>query len=157
MLKQLLAPWRISFILKKKEKGCVFCKIAKNPLNDRKNYVLKRNKNTFVVLNLYPYNNGHIMIVPYKHASLLSSLNFETLSELMVETDYWVKRIQEVMKPDGFNIGMNLGKAAGAGIADHLHLHIVPRWIGDANFMPVVGEIKVIPESLDSVYQRLIK
>jgi ATP adenylyltransferase len=151
------APWRIGYILGKKEKGCVFCRIAKETKKDGKNFVLRRGKRTFTILNLYPYNNGHLMVIPYQHTSDLSDLDAATTAEMMEEIKYWTTRMKPVMKTDGFNVGMNLGRGAGAGIAEHLHCHIVPRWIGDSNFMPVIGDVKVLPISLKAMYKTLRK
>lgn len=155
MPRYITAPWRIGYILGKKPRGCVFCRIAKDPRRDAENFVLRRGSRTFTLLNLYPYNNGHLMVVPYKHTADLGRLDAETLSEMMRETVFWTAAMAKALRTDGFNIGMNLGRGAGAGIADHLHLHIVPRWIGDANFMPVLGDTKVLPVSLEETYRRL--
>ncbi|MBC7189496.1 HIT domain-containing protein [Candidatus Aerophobetes bacterium] len=151
----LWAPWRLKYILKSgKEKGCIFCQKPREN-KDRDNYILLRGENCFVILNAFPYNNGHLLIVPYRHISSVEELNPEESKELMELTGKMVAVLRKVMRPDGFNIGINLGRAAGAGIEDHLHIHIVPRWVGDCNFMPVLSETKVIPEALDKTYEKL--
>ena len=153
-MKKLFAPWRIGYILGKKEKGCVFCRMA-GENKDKENFILRRGKTVFSVLNLYPYNNGHLMVVPYRHVADLSLLTEEERKELMEEAGRCAEKLKETMRTDGFNIGMNIGRAAGAGIADHLHFHVVPRWVGDENFMTTVGDVKVIPEGLQDVYKKL--
>jgi len=155
-LKVLYAPWRIGYILSKKMKGCLFCKLIKQK-KDKKNLILERKRYCFVILNRYPYNNGHLMIVPYKHVSELEKLDSATLLEMNKAAQEYVNKMKKVMKTVGFNIGINIGKIAGAGIDDHLHMHLVPRWAGDNNFMPVIGKTKVISESFESVYDKLKK
>ena len=140
----------------KKNQGCVFCqKLAEDPEHDRENYVLLRARYTFAVLNLYPYNNGHLLVLPYEHASRLEELVTEAQAEIMHMVSYFTKLMRQAVHPDGFNVGINIGKAAGAGIDDHIHVHIVPRWQGDTNFMPVIAEMRVIPEWLDDTYAKL--
>jgi len=140
----------------KKSDVCVFCRmIAQDPECDPQNYVLYRGQRTFAVLNLYPYNNGHLMVLPYDHLADLELLADEVQADLMRLVAYFVALIRRAMSPSGFNIGLNLGKAAGAGIDDHLHIHVVPRWFGDTNFMPVIAETRVIPEWLDDTYAKL--
>jgi len=153
-LKIIWAPWRIKYILMPKFKKCLFCKVIKEK-KDSKNFIIERGKFSFVILNKFPYSNGHIMIVPYKHTSDLEELDLESLTEIMSFAQKYIKILKLKMKPDGFNLGFNIGKVAGAGIEDHIHLHIVPRWNGDTNFMPVLSNTKVIPESLESVYKKL--
>ena len=119
--------------------------------------VLERKKHCFVMLNKYPYNNGHLMIIPYKHTGKIEDIDTDTLTEMMETVQEYVKKMKKIMKAEGFNIGINIGRIAGAGIDEHVHLHIVPRWSGDNNFMPVIGKIKVISESFDSVYEKLKK
>jgi ATP adenylyltransferase len=152
-------PWRNSYITNAEPpafEGCVLCGLHQAPReDDAKNFVLYRGVNTYVVMNLYPYNTAHLMVVPYEHTADLVNLAPEIAQELW-DTGRWaISIIQRTMSPHGFNIGMNLGQTAGAGIAEHLHLHIVPRWQGDANFMPIVGGTKLIPEALDQTYARL--
>lgn len=132
---------------------CVFCDALTD--NDPSGLVLFRGDVCFVILNLYPYNNGHLMIVPFRHAGTLSSLTREELSELMVLTQRAEAALTEAYRPQGLNVGLNLGRPAGAGIADHVHVHVVPRWTGDTNFMSVVGNVRVLPEELEETAQRL--
>jgi ATP adenylyltransferase len=143
-MKSIYAPWRMAYITGEKVKGCVFCK---DSLRDD-SYVLLDGKTAFVMLNAYPYTNGHLMIIPFRHLSSLEALLPEERLEIFSLMDISVRVLTEAMNPDGFNIGMNLGRAAGAGIDDHLHVHVVPRWNGDTNFMSVVGEIRVIPDDI---------
>ena len=136
--------------------GCVFCdRISQPESHDRANLILLRGDHNFVILNLYPYNSAHLMIVPYRHTSDFIRLPSETLVEMMALAQKMVKVIGDEYHPQGFNLGMNLGRIAGAGLADHLHLHVVPRWSGDTNFMPIVGATKVMPELLETTYDRL--
>jgi len=140
----------------KKNQGCIFCQnLARGPEHDRENYVLLRTQRAFVVLNLYPYNNGHLLVLPCEHVSNLEELPPEVQAELMHLVAYCLGLLRRATQPDGFNIGLNIGKAAGAGIDDHVHIHIVPRWQGDTNFMPVVAEMRVIPEWLEDTYAQL--
>ena len=162
-METLWAPWRMAYIDKSgaapdapETPGCVFCAAAAAPpAADRRNLVLRRAPDVFVILNRYPYNSGHLMIVPYRHLADVTALTPAERDGLMVALQAMVALLTAVYHPQGFNAGMNLGTAAGAGIADHLHLHLVPRWAGDTNFMPVVGETKVLPESLEQTYDRL--
>jgi len=156
---KLWAPWRMKYIEgvdADNEEGCIFCS-KPEAQEDEKNYILHRAKYCFIILNIYPYSNGHLMIVPYKHTANLSELDAETKLEIMDLMDIVVEAMRTIMRPDGFNIGMNLGRSAGAGIDDHLHMHVVPRWNGDTNFMPVIGCAKVICESLEETYTKLKK
>ena len=155
-MENLWAPWRMAFITPKTEPqpGCIFCtQPAAN--RDDEYHILYRGERCFMMLNKYPYNNGHLMIAPFEHVGSISLLDAETLAELMAQAQLALKAIRYAMKPDGFNMGINEGKVAGAGFADHMHYHIVPRWNGDTNFMPVVADIKVMPEHLDNVYKQL--
>lgn len=133
----------------------MFCLIASNPDQDETNFVLHRGEQCFVVLNLYPYITGHLMVVPYLHTSEFDSAAKEITDEMMDLTKRAQTALREVYSPSGFNMGMNLGSAAGAGIADHLHIHLLPRWSGDTNFMTTVGESRVIPEDLATTYSKL--
>lgn len=156
--KNLWAPWRIEYILSEKEGECFLCdrKISDSARNDDL-YVVFRGNNAFVMLNAYPYNSGHLLIAPYEHVGDISVLPKETLYEI---SDLMIKSkdiLTAIMKPAGFNAGYNFGAAAGAGCEAHLHLHIVPRWIGDVNFMPVIGNIKVMPQSLRDTSKILSK
>ena len=156
-MEQMWAPWRKAYIRPKTltQKGCLFCRLG-SERRDKKNYILKHTRYSFAVLNLYPYNNGHTLIVPRRHRSRLEALSDAEKLDWLSLHDEILNAIRGALKPDGFNVGMNLGKSAGAGIPEHLHLHIVPRWRGDTNFMPVLTKTKVISESLDSAY-RLIR
>lgn len=150
----LYSPWRLQYILSKKKEECIFC-IRPSAENDKKNFILYRSKSCFVIMNMFPYNNGHLMIVPFKHISSLEELSKDEISDLFITTQLSERILQKVYAPDGMNIGMNLGKAAGAGIDEHIHVHIVPRWNGDVNFMASVGGMRVIPESFERAYQQL--
>lgn len=154
---KLWAPWRETYLTNdlKKRKGPVFSRILKDKKNDKTNYVFIRNEHAFSVLNIYPYNNGHVLVIPNREVKDLELLTKEERSglfELLLETKIL---LQDVLKPDGFNIGINLGAAAGAGIPEHIHFHIVPRWRGDMNFMPVTANVKVISQSLKTLYKKL--
>ncbi len=153
----LWAPWRVKYIfrLKKRDQGqCVFCQMIKQK-NDKATFIVERAQHTFSVLNIYPYNNGHIMIVPYRHVADLTKLTSPEKLELFELMEKTKKLLDKTMKPNGYNIGINLGKAAGAGFPGHLHIHIVPRWKGDVNFMPVVANTKIVSQSLLDLWQRL--
>ncbi|MCF7790934.1 MAG: HIT domain-containing protein [Victivallales bacterium] len=147
-LKPLWAPWRIEYILSPKNGECFLCNREKD--NDKPDdfMVIARGKKVFVILNAYPYNSGHLMITPYEHIGDISSLSKETLHEMMEVCTAAKNTLNNTMNPDGFNIGFNLGTAAGAGLKEHIHMHIVPRWIGDTNFMPVIDNTRVIPQAL---------
>ena len=156
MSKQIWAPWRIKYILKDKPDGCIFCEKL-NEDDDEKNYIIERGTNSFSILNLYPYNNGHIMVVPNKHTSGIDDLDDNTLSEMMNLVKRSIKSLKNSLQPEGFNVGANIGKIAGAGIEDHVHIHIVPRWSADTNFMPILSNTDVIPEGLDETYNKIKK
>jgi ATP adenylyltransferase len=148
------APWRMDYILSPKPQGCIFCeKPAQH--RDRDNLILWRGKTCFVIMNFYPYNNGHLMIVPYRHLAHLHELTTAEQQEMMRALSFCSEILTASLKPDGLNIGMNLGKTAGAGIDDHLHFHIVPRWNGDTNFMPITGHTKVLPQGLYESWDQL--
>jgi ATP adenylyltransferase len=144
----------MGYILGEKPEGCIFCTKPKEN-RDAENLILHRRDRCYTILNAFPYNNGHLMVVPYQHAADLSALAAADLAEMMVAVKAAVQVIQQLMHPDGFNVGLNLGRAAGAGIDEHLHLHVVPRWSGDTNFMPTLGAAKVIPQSLGDCYELL--
>ncbi|PWB70595.1 HIT family hydrolase [candidate division GN15 bacterium] len=152
--KMIWAPWRAGFILSKKEKGCVFCKRQKMKDSIR-NLVLYRGRTVFVILNKYPYNSGHMMIVPYRHVAHLERLTPQEAIEFFDLTRVAVAIIKEKLRPHSLNLGMNLGRSAGAGVPGHLHMHIVPRWIGDTNFMPVIGKTSVVSIPLEPIYELL--
>ncbi|WP_456365009.1 HIT family protein [Thermococcus sp.] len=155
-MKTLWAPWRIEYIRSPKHEGCIFCDFPKEN-RDRERLILYRGKHSFVIMNNYPYNPGHVMIAPYRHVGKWEDLTDEELLEIMRLSQLMIKAIKRAMNPDGFNLGINLGRVAGAGIDDHVHLHVVPRWNGDTNFMPIVADTKVIPESLQEAYDELKK
>jgi ATP adenylyltransferase len=154
----LWSPWRARYIASgvDGQKGeCVFCALANDPEHDEENFVLHRAQHCFLVLNLYPYITGHLMVVPYLHTSEFDSTPKEITDEMMDQLKRAQSALREVYNPAGFNMGMNLGLAAGAGIADHLHIHLLPRWSGDTNFMTTVGEARVLPEELPTTYSKL--
>jgi ATP adenylyltransferase len=153
-MERLWAPWRMDYILGEKRDGCVFCEAVKEQ-RDTENQILHRGAHCFVILNRYPYNNGHLMVAPYAHVDTPTALPPAALAEMMALVNVCLDVLQKAMRPDGFNVGMNLGKSAGAGIKDHIHMHIVPRWTGDTNFMPVFGDTRVIVESLEHCYAHL--
>lgn len=138
--------------------GCVFCDALQSPPSrDRENLVLLRGTHNFIILNLYPYNSAHLMVVPNRHTADFPGLDAETVGEMIALLQRMATVIREEYQPEGFNMGMNMGRVAGAGVADHVHMHLVPRWAGDTNFMPVVGATKVLPELLEATYDRLKK
>lgn len=155
MTERLWSPWRMEYILSDREKGqCIFCEATRED-RDEENLILYRGKHAFVILNLYPYNNGHLMVVPYEHVSSTEDLDPEVLTELMLLVNRSLELLRKVMSPQGFNIGINMGASAGAGIEDHVHIHVVPRWTGDTNFMPVLATTRVVPELLSKTYAML--
>lgn len=153
-MERLWAPWRIQYITAGKVEGCIFCNKADED-QDEENMILKRGKLSFIMMNAFPYNNGHLMIAPYRHIGDLSLLTDEEMLNVMQMVRDGKELLSKAFSPDGFNIGINLGRVAGAGIEDHVHVHIVPRWNGDTNFMPVLADIKVMPQALAATYQKL--
>lgn len=158
-MESLHAPWRIEYILNKPRdngdgEGSIFSRIARSG-EDEKNLVIHRGKSCFALLNNFPYSGGHTMVLPYREVSDLDDLSEQEQTELWKTVSLCRRGIQKVMNPHGFNIGINLGEAAGAGIAEHLHVHIVPRWRGDFNFMPVIGQTQILPQALQDVASRL--
>ena len=151
---RLWAPWRHALFTGRRPRGCIFC-AAKRSRADRRTLVVERGKTVFAILNRYPYNNGHMMIAPYRHLNALEALRVEEWTEMLRLARTLLRRLNARLHPHGFNIGMNLGRAAGAGIPGHLHLHIVPRWTGDTNFMPLLTHARIISQSLDAL-QRLL-
>jgi ATP adenylyltransferase len=153
-MEQLWAPWRGKFIETARYEGCIFCDL---PLegHDRKTLILHRGKEAFVIMNAYPYAAGHLMVAPFRHVARLTDLTSSERAEIIDLVARCEAVLTSVMKPEGFNVGFNLGRAAGAGVDKHLHCHIVPRWVGDTNFMPVLGETRVIHEALDKTYDKL--
>ena len=153
-MEHLWAPWRTQYIQKAKEEGCILCqKPAEN--NDEPNCILYRGKKNFIIMNTYPYNTAHLMVAPYRHVANLDELTDRERGEHFEIVSRCVRVLRRVFSPDGFNVGMNLGRVAGAGIDKHIHTHIVPRWVGDTNFMPVIADTKVVNEALAETYQRL--
>ena len=150
-MRAIYAPWRMAYIKGEKIEGCVFCKES---VRDDK-FVLFDGRTAFVMLNAYPYTNGHLMIIPFRHVSSLADLFQEERQEIFELMDSSVRALKKAMNPDGFNIGINLGRAAGAGIDDHIHVHVVPRWNGDTNFMSVVSDTRVIPDDLLKTCEQL--
>jgi ATP adenylyltransferase len=155
-MERLWAPWRMEYIdsAREGEGGCIFCDLPAEG-DDERNYILTRSDKAFVILNKFPYNSGHLMIAPFRHVGEVELLEDEEALDLYHLLQHSLKALKEAMKPDGFNIGMNLGLVAGAGIPDHLHWHVVPRWNGDTNFMPVVSKTKVLPSTLLATAQDL--
>jgi len=151
-MNRLWAPWRIKYINIKKDSGCVFCRAAKSP---QKNFVIFKTNFSISMLNIYPYNNGHMMISPLRHVARIQKLKDKEILDLIKTLNKTQELLDRVVKPHGYNIGINVSEIAGAGITGHLHIHLVPRWRGDTNFMPVIPGIKVISESLDELYKRL--
>jgi ATP adenylyltransferase len=154
-MERIWAPWRIDYILgSEKEPGCIFCN---KPVadNDDDNLIVHRAEGAYTIMNKYPYNNGHLLICPYRHVSDLCDLDAHENSLLTQEVCRAIEALRAVMKPEGFNVGLNLGVVAGAGIEEHLHYHVVPRWNGDSNFMPVLADVRVIPEHLRSTCRKL--
>jgi len=151
---RIWAPWRMEYLLGDSMDGCIFCD---KPLeeNDEGNHILIRTPLSFVILNAYPYNNGHLMVAPYRHVAALSELTAEERGDLMETLVVAENLLEKAFAPQGMNVGVNLGSCAGAGVPGHIHFHIVPRWEGDTNFMPVVGETRVLPELLADTYRRL--
>lgn len=145
----LYSPWRIDYILSEKDNNCVFCFSA---ADDEKHFVVYRSTNCYVILNHYPYNNGHIMVIPNRHVSNLNSLTEEENSELFSVVRLAEKVLYNAYNPEGINIGINEGKAGGAGIESHLHVHLLPRWFGDSNFMTTIGGTRVVPDSYEHTY-----
>jgi len=153
---KLWAPWRMEYIrnIHEKDEGCIFCGKPKEDA-DRENLILFRGKKNFVIMNRYPYNNGHLMVVPYEHKSDSADINDAVALEMWKLTNKCKEALTRSFHPDGFNIGMNIGRTAGAGIDQHIHMHIVPRWNGDTNYMPIIGETKVISQGLLEAYDIL--
>ncbi len=154
-MQRLWTPWRMEYIKQDmKEGSCIFCaKISAE--DDRKEHMLWRGERAYITLNLYPYNNGHLLVVPYEHVPSLEDLPPETVLEVGKLIAFSIRLLREAMNPDGFNIGVNLGKIAGAGVVEHVHVHVVPRWNGDTNFMTVIAGTRVIPEWIDETYDHL--
>jgi len=150
-MKTMWAPWRMEYILGDKEKGCIFCKA----LSEQDNLTLYKGEETMVIMNKFPYINGHLLVAPAKHLSALDQLSKGEMGDLLETVEQSVGILKKVMNPDGFNVGLNLGKVAGAGFEKHLHFHIVPRWFGDTNALTVFADVRVIPEHLITTYNNL--
>lgn len=162
-MKSLWAPWRMKFIEEFHKKGisqepthCLFCTLQQQP-KSIKSLVLFKGKRAFVVLNRYPYTNGHLMVVPKRHVADFESLSAGEHQDIANLSARAIKALKKISHPHGFNVGLNLGKAAGAGIEGHLHTHVVPRWVGDSNFMPVIGETRTLPEFVAQTYKKLAR
>ncbi|HEY6291588.1 MAG TPA: HIT domain-containing protein [Terriglobia bacterium] len=155
----LWSPWRFQYMTsgEVRRDRCIFCEMSwADPAQDAERLILYRGRFNLIVLNLFPYTSGHAMVAPYQHAASLEELEADTLSEMMALARDLEAALRTAYQPQGYNVGMNLGRAAGAGIADHLHLHVLPRWNGDANFMTTVGESRVLPEDLGTSYEKLV-
>jgi ATP adenylyltransferase len=153
-MKHIWAPWRIKYIETNKMEGCFLCEKSRQD-NDVENYILHRGKKSFVILNSYPYNPGHLMVAPYRHVATLEGLAKDELLEHFEMVSLCLKALRGAFNPAGFNIGINVGRVAGAGLEGHIHTHVVPRWQGDTNFMPVLSDVRVLPEALAESYQKL--
>ncbi len=153
-MERIWAPWRIEYILGPKPDECIFC-LPESTDEDRQRYILYRGRLAFIIMNKFPYNNGHLMVTPYRHVFSLTDLETNEAHEVMDLVKWCTEILQKALNPDGINIGLNIGQAAGAGIEEHLHFHLVPRWTGDTSFMAIFSETMVIPEHLDSLYDRL--
>ena len=153
----LFTPWRYAFVTSAHAaSSCLFCELPKAE-NDEKALIVHRDKHCFVVLNAYPYTSGHVMVVPYAHLDELQKLPSDAANEIMALSQRMETVLRELYRPDGVNLGMNIGKAAGAGIAGHIHMHVLARWVADSNFMSVVGEARILPETLDVTWERMKK
>ncbi len=155
-LQRLWAPWRNRYLLRQGKPGCIFC-VAKRSRANRAHHVIARGRHVFALLNRYPYNNGHLMIAPYRHIGRFTGLRRAEWDEILEMGQRLTRRLERTLHPHGFNIGINVGRSAGAGIPGHLHLHVVPRWNGDTNFMPLLAGTKVISQSLDGLYELLAR
>ena len=154
-MKHIWAPWRIEYIRTEKPEGCVLCDKHRED-KDTENYILYRGKKNFIMLNLYPYNPGHLMIAPYRHIGSMEELTVAERNEHFELVSRSISVLKKELKPGGFNTGANLGKMAGAGIDDHFHSHIVPRWQGDTNYIPVLADTRIVPQALADTYQALV-
>lgn len=155
---RLWTPWRYDFVSRaaRADQGCVFCRILSDPEGDRENFVLCRGASTAVILNLYPYTVGHLLIIAARHIAALADATRQELQEIIALAQHSEAALKAEYRPEGFNMGFNLGKMAGAGVENHLHMHVLPRWTGDANFISVVSETRILPEELPQTYQRLL-
>ena len=155
---RIWAPWRLAYVKeasKDVEQGCIFC-TKPDEGSDPENLIVHRGERCFVILNLYPYTNGHLMIAPFEHVSAIQGLPAETVAEMMALAQRAMTGLEEVYSPQGYNVGFNQGRVAGAGVEHHIHMHVVPRWGGDTNFMPVLGDTRVMPQSLEDSFAALV-
>ncbi len=154
-MKRLYTPWRMAYIKENKNpaQGCLFCQ--KPAASDDDEHIVARSEYVYLTLNRYPYNNGHLMVIPYEHVASQEAMSTDALTDMMVTVNHALAVLRRAYNPQGFNLGANLGAAAGAGIAEHYHFHIVPRWSGDVNFMTAISETRVIPDTLDNIYREL--
>lgn len=153
-MKEVWAPWRIEYFRKPKEKGCFLCKGFAGRA-DHRNHILKRGRTCAVLMNRYPYTGGHLMVAPFRHVATIEGLSEAELAEMMKLATAAMKALRKTIKPHGFNVGINIGEAAGAGLKDHVHLHIVPRWRGDTNFITVMADVRVVPQAIDELWGKL--
>jgi len=153
---RLWSPWRYQYVSREAPEGCIFCTKAAGQ-RDEENYIVYRGERNFVILNVFPYTTGHLMIAPYEHVATLEEAAEETLLEMMRLTRLADRSLRATYKPRGINIGMNVGECAGAGVAEHIHMHVLPRWPADANFMTTIGETRVLPEDLTTTYEKLVR
>ncbi|MFC2021097.1 HIT domain-containing protein [Chloroflexota bacterium] len=153
-MKHIWAPWRIEYIQSEKPKGCILCEKPEQE-NDTENYILYRGNKNFIILNAYPYSPGHLLIVPYRHIDSLEEMTEDERHEHSDIVSRSIEVLKQVFNPEGFNMGVNIGKSAGAGIEDHVHSHVVPRWQGDTNFVTVIADVRVVPEALADTYRKL--
>ena len=153
-MQQMWTPWRMAYIRREKQPGCIFCEML-DAGDDRGQLILNRSELSFLVLNKFPYNNGHLMAVPYRHVDTLEALTAEEAVDMMALVSLGIRALRRSTHPEGFNIGVNIGKIAGAGVIDHVHTHVVPRWGGDTNFMPVLADVRLIPQDLNETYIEL--
>ncbi len=154
-MEHIWAPWRLDYVVAEKPDNCILCEKRDTPERDEANYVLYRAEQSYVLLNTFPYNSGHVMVVPFRHVSNLTDLSDSEAGELMRTARWCVEALQETVGAEGINIGMNIGQPAGAGIDDHIHLHIVPRWAGDTNYMTTVANTRIVPQSLEDSANQL--
>ena len=152
---RLWAPWRSTFIAQRKRRQCIFCVAKRSRRRDRAHHVIARGRRVFALLNRYPYNNGHLMIAPYRHVGVLEALADDEWAECLSLLQPLLRRLRGTLRAQGFNLGINLGRIAGAGVPGHLHLHVVPRWMGDTNYMSSVSDVRIMSQSLDETYALL--
>jgi ATP adenylyltransferase len=157
---RIWAPWRLKYVKGAKDDadgGCIFCaRLGESTEHDRENLIVHRGERCFVILNKFPYTNGHLMVAPYEHVATLPELDAETGAEMMALVQKGIKILGDIYDPQGFNVGVNQGRVAGAGVEHHIHMHVVPRWGGDTNFMPVLADTRVMPQSLEESYEALV-